>query len=636
MRTCSAIALVLLLTACSSSSDENGVPDSAQQEYRTPPDLSADNQQLPDIEADRGPEKDVDVVSTPETMADNGQTQDMAKLDLLQEQVSADIPSAQDVPEPDLDEPPEVNIQDVTFQDMQVEDLSQSEETATVEVAIDVPEEVPPEEQKNASIDLSSHIVRKAIFDDHLQVNCKTVDGYGDQVQDPGQYTIEVSALDAVEDELGFSFPGPGTYTATCTDQDNSLTASAQFVVSHEAVSPTVTSLSSSLGRQAGFIRQALDAAAADDQQGMDQAIQEMLSDAEETALLDAEVVISPPSGWPTPQQLAAQFQPEPDDDAYLGLVDQAAQEVSAFALALQTMKATPSQENAQAVLKHADNLTGLTQQMQELEPGVLALNQSMDIWTQTVQTLVQTQKDYADLLADMFANPDAYAPPSCPNCITLVGLVTTMAVGAILSYVPSYQKLLMEAGKAAASMAIMMAIADAIDAAFKPGPDAPEIQYVSPGYSNAVNDGAALSLFVSGFDYGPGNNAVIFIGPDIGDAAAGAIFIVIDGIKAVKGLKNWSNAWELANAMKSAFSGLKKIVKELGTTIPNIAEKGCVSLPVLNVEPFLDFDDFWEQTVNLGPLPQVNSGWLPKVGILVPMSFTRGVGETYKIVILP
>ena len=46
---------------------------------------------------------------------------------------------------------------------------------------------------------------------------------------------------------------------------------------------------------------------------------------------------------------------------------------------------------------------------------------------------------------------------------------------------------------------------------------------------------------------------------------------------------------------------------------------------------------DYWQQIVNLGaPLPEVNDDWLPKVGIIIPISFSRGMGETFEIVILP
>jgi hypothetical protein len=630
MRKYATIGLAMLLVACSTSSEDGKDPDSMPEEYRTPLDLQDDDFAGLDLGVD------ADAVATHETTAPEDATPDGAPGDELtlqdvqSETVAEDVQSPEDTTAPE-ETTPETNVQDVVLEDMEEPD-----ETTAVDISIDIPQEVPPEEQKNASVDLSTYVVRKAIFEDHLTVTCKTVNGYGDLIDDPGTYEIVLSTEDIIEDEQGILFPEPGNYEASCVDEENGLEATAQFVVSHEAVSPSVTALSASLAKQSGLIRQALDAAAADDQQGLDEAVANLKDQANQTALLEPEVVISPPGGWPSQQQVQQLFDPEPDDEAYLELLGQISQEVVAFSLALDALTTTPSQDNAALVLQKADTLAQLTGQMQALQPGVRALNQAMPIWKQTVATLTQSQEDYADLLADMLSNPDAYQPPSCPNCITLVGLATTMAVGAILSYIPSYQGLLMQAGKAAASMAIMMAIADAIDAAFKPGPGAPEIQYVSPGYSNAVNDGAALSLFVSGFDYGQGNNAVIFIGPGIGDAAAGAIFIVIDGIKAVKGMKNWSNAWELANAMKDAFSALKGTVKELGTTIPDIAEKGCVSLPVLSVDPFVDFDDFWEQIVNLGPLPLVNDSWLPKVGILIPMSFTRGVGETYKIVILP
>ena len=505
------------------------------------------------------------------------------------------------------------------------------------EVQPDVAPDVAPEAQEEAAVVLSAAVVQKALFDDYLQISCITVDGFGEQIDDPGAYELSVSAVDLVEDEFGFSFPTAGNYVATCTDSESGLDASAEFVVSHEAVGPAVSSLSAAMAAQSTLIASAIEAAADDNDALLAETVAELQQVALDTAAMVPETAVPPPGGWPSDGAVAAAFDPEPDDDAYESLVALAAVEAAALAAALEELSATPSAALAQDVFGHVEELELLSGQMEQLARGAIGLHGSMADWDNVLAGLLAAQETYAVVVADMFTNPDNYGQPGCPDCFTLPGLITTMAVGAILSYVPSYQKMLKHAAKAAASMAVMLAIADAIDKSFPPGPDAPTIEYLMPGYGNAIPDGSTLSFFGGGYDYYPGNNAVIFIGPQIGDAVAGAVYIAINAIGAVKGLKEWSNPWELANAMKKAFNGLKETIKQLGGNMPSLITKGVVVIPVSSVQDFLVDKDYWQQIVNLGaPLPEVNDDWLPKVGIIIPISFSRGMGETFEIVILP
>ena len=592
----------------------------------------------------------MDSAAVPESVGAEDSVAD-ATVDVLAPELEDIGPELEDVPAvfeeagyelaemlPEIpDHGPELEDFEPETEDSVLEDLAPDLEELAPEIDQDFEPDVPPEEQQAAAVVLSAAVVQKALFDEYLQIECITVDGYGQQIADPGVYEVAVSAEDALDDELGFSFPTPGNYEATCTDPESGLEATAEFVVSHEAVSPAISSLSAAMAAQSAFVDAALNASAADDGALLEESVAQLQQVAFDTAAMVPETAVPPTGGWPTQAAVAAAFDPTPDDDAYESLVALAAVEAQALSETLADLSASPSAALAQEVFGHIEELEWLAAQLDQLAPGAIGLHGSMGEWDGVLASLLEAQESYAQILAEMFTNPDNYSQPGCPNCFTLPELVTTMAIGAILSYVPTYQKMLMHAAKAAASMAVMMAIADAIDKNFPAGPDAPTIEYLMPGYGNAIPDGSTLSFFGGGYDYYPGNNAVIFIGPQIGDAVAGAVYIAINAIGAVKGLKDWSNAWELANAMKKAFNGLKETIKQLGSNIPDLITKGVVVIPVSNVQAFLVDKDYWQQIVNLGaPLPEVNDDWLPKVGIIIPMSFTRGMGETFEIVILP
>jgi len=348
---------------------------------------------------------------------------------------------------------------------------------------------------------------------------------------------------------------------------------------------------------------------------------------------------VIPSGGWPELEELQEKLEPAADDAAYLELMADVAQAAAETTAAIDTLTMDLTLENLYAYAEAVEQFGTVTGALEALEPGALGLFLAKEDWEAATTAVRESQAKYSQLLEGMLLDPDNWIPPEdqCPDCFTLVEVATTMAIGAIMAYVPTYNKILIAAGKAAASMAIMMSIADAIDAKFPAGPDAPDIQYITPGYGNAINDGASLAIYGNGFDYYPGHNSVIFIGPAVGDIVPDVVDTALKAMKAVKALQNLDNVFELTNAFRNIFATMKKGMKVAAKDIPALLETGIVPMQATTVTPFLDGQfDFWQQTVTLGPLPEVNDSWLPKVGLLIPISFTRGHGPTYKIVILP
>jgi hypothetical protein len=499
----------------------------------------------------------------------------------------------------------------------------------------DVPE-VPPEEMQKPWVLLSTHVIRKAIYEEHLVVQCRTVNGYGEQIPDPGVYEISTTAPDAIKDEAGHLFPTPGTYTVSCTDAGNDLVGKAELVVAHEAAAPGLSTASAALGRQAERLEQAIAAAQADDLVLLQDALDGLHEDSVQITSLPPAIALVPPGGWPSLAELKAKVPADPDDGGYIAAVAAVAAEAAAVVVAVETMQTAPSLQAFQAIGDATQSLSAALGEVKKLEPGAVGLYEAMPAWEEAMAALQEGQAEQVLLLTDMFENPEAWEVIPCPGCFTLTELMVNVAISAILDSIPTYNGLLVEAGKAAASMALMMMLADAIDAAFPAGPDSPAIEYLMPGYGNAVNDGAQLSFFGQGFDYWPGNNAVIFIGPQVADAAINVVSLVMDAMDAIEALGEWSNVWELSNALWDSFNVMKDSLGLLSEDIPDLMSKGVVALPVGAVES-LGLENWYEQIVYLAaPLPEVNDSWLPKAGILIPISFTRGNGASYKIVILP
>jgi len=510
------------------------------------------------------------------------------------------------------------------------------EEAAAAPDNLEAPD-IPPEEQKNARAQASAEIVRKAKYQEYLYVQCAAVDGYGQKIEDPGAWEVQVSAPDVEEAEGGYLFPTPGTYTITCLDEANDLSASVEVVVAHELLSPTIPAVSRELATQAELIPAALDAAANDDLEALGDCLQGLAETRNTIATAIPGVTQVPPGGWPSLGEIQGKVPAEPDDDGYVlavAAVTLAAQELLAATQALQTAPSLQSLYTLEVATQAAQEALAGTV---DLNPGGVGLFKAMPEWDAALEAVRQAQDAYSNLVEEMLNNPEDFADEPCPGCFTLTEVMVSISINYILSQIPSYQGMLKEAGKAAASMALMMAISDAIDDAFPPGPGAPEIQYNMPGYGNAVNDGSALSLLVVGFDEYPGNNAVLFIGPSVADTAVNVVDLALGSIKAIKDLDSWDNVFELGGAIVGAFNQMQDNLGLLSNDIPGLLKTGVVTMPVLSVDKFMGpGNGMWDYIVNLPALPEVNDGWLPKVGLLIPITFSKGNGPSYKLVILP
>ena len=666
--TLTAAVLVLLAAACAEKGAGQDVPangdsaaDSAIFDAAIPVDLTDEGRGAElEIPADVGP----DNLAAPDVLVSDGELvgEDSHELDVGQypedQFVPPDVawqPDDATQPEdaaaaPDQSSPSDVFVPlDSSWPvDTALTDMVGPKDSAPIEEDVYSPPElipedlgtqIPPEEQENAEIWLSASVIRKEFFGDHLQVQCRTVNGFGEVVDDLGIYDVLVSADDAVADPDGYIFPTPGTYVATCVDLENDKSAEAEFVVAHEMTAPGVTAMAAEVANQRQLIEEALAAVAADDVEGLEDAVGAMLESRYMMESVEPKLAVIPPGGWPALEEIQEKLEAAADDDDYMALLDSAVGLAAGAVSAVDALAANPNQDTLFAFGDAMEQLDQAIAELEQLEPGAIGLYESMETWQELLESTRHCQSTYGQLLEQLLLDPNQWqdAPEPCPGCFTLVEVVVTMAIGAIQAYTPSYGKILKEAGKAAASMAIMLAIADAIDSKFPPGPGAPEIQYLVPGYGNAVNDGSSITIYGDGFDYYPGHNALIFIGPSFGDVIPDIVDTALTAMKAVKALQNLSNVFEMTNAFKNIFATMKKGIKVMADDVPALLSTGIVPMQASSVQPFLpNTFDYWQQTVSFGALPEVNDGWLPKVGLLIPVSFTRGNGASYKIVILP
>jgi hypothetical protein len=656
------IALTLLVTiamlpACGSSGSDSGTDATIKADVTAildlttndaaPPDSTPPDGTLPlDALADETTPTDLplDAHQPPPDMAveDNASGSDLIEMDTSG---GLDLDS---MPEPDLwDGAGELSDTSYTDQledgtvvnpdpDQYDEDILATvdvlEEVAPMEIVPDVP----AEEQQFAEPAMSTWIARKAKFEKPVQVSCRTISGLGEIVDNPGAYEISFSALDVQQTEDGYLFPTPGTYTVTCTDMENELEGTAEFVVAHDMLTPTLTQLSSAFSDQHTLLDEALAAVKAEDDALLDLKLEALKKNRIRTGATVAAVAQTPPGGWPAQATIDLIVEGEPDDEAYELAVHAIAVSMVQLNLDITALAADPTLDNVGTVEATLTWVREKAEELDALDVSDRARYAARADWDSVIAEIQLAQDAYLATLGEMLANADQWEAEPCPGCFTLVELVVSMAIQATLSALPSYNKLLIEAGKCAASMAVMLMISDAIDASVS-GPDAPTIQYNMPGYGNAVNDGSALSLLVDGFDAAPGNNVVLFISPNIGDTVVNVVDAALSTMKAIKSLGNWDNVFELGGAIVDAYNALTGDLALMEEDIPGLMSDGVVPMPVLSVEPFMEpGSGFWEFMVNLPPLPECNDGWLPKIGLLVPINFQRGNGPSYKLVILP
>ena len=559
----------------------------------------------------------------------DGLLSDIDAQDSLEDNLTDAIDDTQD----SLEDSTDATVDVTTPQDSSPQDVAPPDDTKPEDVIPDLP----LEEQQSAEPVMSSKVIRKAKYDEPLQVTCRTVNGLGEVIPNPGSYEVTFSALDVQETPDGFLFPTAGTFTVTCQDGDNNISGTTEFVVTHELVAPSVAAISSRLSTQRTAVENAIGAAASDDGAALTAALETLSQARFEAASQPSDITLTPPGGWPSVQELEAKVESSLDDASYFAAVSDLAQQMVILNSAIQQLATNPSLDAIGAVETVTEDVEEAFSIVAGLDPGALGYLNAMPMWKSVVEEVQKAQSGYGEQLEIMFASPEDFGGEPCPNCFTLGELVVSMAIQYTLSQLPTYTGLLKEAGKAAASMAVMLMVSDAIEASMPPGPNAPELQYNLAGYSNAVNDGAALTMLVAGFDDFPGNNVVLFIGPGIGDTVVNVVDLALSTMSALKNLGNWENVFELGGAIVDTYNALNGDIELMAEDIPSLLSTGVVPLKVLSVDDFFEpGSGEWDQIISLSPLPEVNGGWMPKVGILVPIVFSRGNGPTYEIVILP
>ena len=588
-----------------------------------------------------------DVTSDDTAIADAGEETKLPPSDVLADngQAGADL-IATDLPDvwlADTTEPPPdiLDVEESELTDAAPPDGVPEDSTVAVELVeeilpLEVVTDIPQEEQQFAQPAMSTSIARKAKFQKPVQVTCRTLSGLGEIIDNPGTYEVSFSAQDVEETEEGYLFPTPGTYTVTCADPDNDLEGTAEFVVAHDMLTPTLTQLSGTFSTQHTLLDEALAAVKDDDAATLATKLAALKEGRIRASATVAAVAQTPPGGWPAQATIDQLVAAKPDDEAYQQAVAALAASMVQLNLDISSLTADPTLDKIGSVEATLASIRDKADELGPLDVSDAARYAVRTQWDAVIAQIQVAQSTYMTKLEEILANADQWGAEPCPGCFTLVELVVSMAIQATLSALPSYNKLLIEAGKCAASMAVMLMISDAIDASVS-GPDAPTIEYNMPGYGNAVNDGSALTLLVDGFDSVPGNNVVLFISPNIGDTVVNVVDAALSTMKAIKDLGNWDNVFELGGAIVDAYNALTGDLALMEEDIPGLMSDGVVPMPVLSVEPFMEpGSGFWEFMVNLPPLPECNDGWLPKIGLLVPINFHRGNGPSYKLVILP
>ena len=245
------------------------------------------------------------------------------------------------------------------------------------------------------------------------------------------------------------------------------------------------------------------------------------------------------------------------------------------------------------------------------------------------MQTLPSLTMIHTQLVTDVL---DEVKEKECNGCFSIAGLAASVAVQYALDAVPTYNKLLKDAGWAIGQMTVMLTIQKFVDSKFKGG-SGPQIDSVV-ALGQGVVPGNKLSVMGSGFGSAPGECGVIFLTPALSASVIDSLKIAAKGIPSVSQIKA-KTAWQAAKIVKDAidqFIGTAKLLTGLPETLAN----GVVIMPS---QPKSQLGSGLA-VMELGVVPKkahCKSGLIavPQPGILIPTCKTTGTGKSHSVLVI-
>ena len=490
----------------------------------------------------------------------------------------------------------------------------------------DAQEEEILEEAPRLVLVFTSSIIETMIEESHVDVDCEYRDVDGTLLTPPGDLEIYTTADDATVDGSRYSFDEIGEKEFVCSSSSLSLETIDSVVVAFEGMDRGAVRLASFVETSRRAFEAMMASADADDETAYADAIAGLRASFDEISThyyTDYSFYVYHPYGWPTRGAMEADgLTTGPDDAAWAAALSDLASDLALLQTAWTSFNAyAMDSDNVDAIISLSADVKDTIDDLHGLAPSEIAFMESQGSLTTIVGTrLTPIVRMSSTKLADAFEH---YGPGGEGGSrFSLVEMLVSLAINQILSTLPSYSSMLKDAGKAAASSAMMLIIQGLIDREWPAVPGGPEFDSVHGSSAGFLLPGNPWTAVGSSFNTELYRNMVVFVPPVVG---IGYVDTIDSIFSACDGLLSDPNILKRVKKLKDIVGTLMQVLESDG-----YASEMIVLIP--------ESVDAWgdPEFMQFGPCPTgVNTMFYPVVGILIPVNLDVGRGPSHSVNVL-
>jgi len=490
----------------------------------------------------------------------------------------------------------------------------------------DMEEEEIIEETERLALTFLPVVLEMQVEGGQVEVGCLYLAPDGTVLPPPPDLEISTTAADAAIDGTSYRFEDIGEKEFVCRSPSLALETHDFAVVAFEGLNRGFIRVSDfvSYTHQAG--RELLASIDVDDEVTYEARISEMRGLQEmidEGYYNGYSYFVDHPLGWPTRGRMeSAGFTTGSDDARYEALIG----ELSGNLLRLRnewdsldphSLETTVIDNVARISLDVKENI----EELGTLNPSEIWIMESGPLMTSLIHgRLVPLQRLSSEKMTEALY---WYGPSGGGGGertkMTLSSMLVGLAINYILDQLPSYKKLLKDAGKAAASSALMLWLASVLDRYYVALPGDPVFDSAHGPWAGSLNPGTPWTAVGNNFNSNVYKNQAIFLPPVVAETFVNAIF---DIISACDGMLSDPN-------ILLRVKQLHDLINTIGNTS---IYYGYSPMTILLVPESVDA---WSdpEFMEFGPLPTgVNPSMFPVAGILIPVNKDTGRGPTLTV----
>jgi len=485
-----------------------------------------------------------------------------------------------------------------------------------------------PEREFRLVLQFSSYVIETQIEGGFVDVECFYEDRLGNVLPSPSDMEIYTTATDFHLDGARFSFDEIGEKEFVCASGSLGLETRDSVIVAYEGIDRSTIRLSEFSNFARHTLKQILASADMDDPDGYLAGIQEIetnISSIRGEYFNDYTFFVYNPLGWPSRSQLeSAGFAPNSDDSTYMTQLNELSNRLNLLMDEWQRLDSHALDSTIVGnIISRTIDVRNTVENIGRLSPSEIGFMESRSVWSDIVaRKLAPVVRVSEEKLTEALRWYGPGGGGLGGSKFTLVEMLVDLAISEIIDALPSYEKLLKDAGKAATASALMMVISGLIDRQWPALPDGPVFDSVHGSAAGFLLPGNPWIAVGSNFNRDTMRNMAIFIPPSVG---LGYVDVVDDILSAGDGLLSDPNI----------LKRVKKWVDIVRTLVSQVVDDGLDPTIItlfpesVDIGPDMEFMYF-------GPCPTgVNPSMFPVVGILIPVNLDVGRGPSINVNVL-